>query len=104
MPRKAKPGDRIGRYQIEKEINSDAMAIAYKAACGGETVLLKQYKLPTPTVPWYPRYVQYQQELNYPAIMRAIKSTGFKGFVGQEFLPKRDALTSLREAVKLCNV
>jgi len=47
---------------------------------------------------------QDQQELNYPAIMRAIKSTGYKGFVGQEFLPKRDALTSLREAVKLCNV
>jgi hydroxypyruvate isomerase len=45
-----------------------------------------------------------QQELNYPAIMRAIKATGFKGFVGQEFLPKRDALTSLREAVKLCAV
>lgn len=47
---------------------------------------------------------QDQQELNYAPIMRAIKSTGFKGFVGQEFIPKRDALTSLREAVKLCNV
>jgi hydroxypyruvate isomerase len=47
---------------------------------------------------------QDQQELNYAPIMRAIKSTGFKGFVGQEFLPKRDPLTSLREAVKLCNV
>jgi hydroxypyruvate isomerase len=47
---------------------------------------------------------QDQQELNYPAIMRAIKSTGFKGFVGQEFLPKRDPLVSLREAVKLCAV
>jgi hydroxypyruvate isomerase len=47
---------------------------------------------------------QDEQELNYPAIMRAIKATGFKGFVGQEFLPKRDALTSLRAAVKLCNV
>lgn len=47
---------------------------------------------------------QDQQELNYPAIMRAIKSTGYKGFVGQEFLPKRDALTSLRQAVKLCAV
>src|SRR5258706_6069050 len=32
---------------------------------------------------------QDQQELNYPAIMRAIKSTGYKGFVGQEFLPRR---------------
>ena len=47
---------------------------------------------------------QDQQELNYAPIMRAIKSTGFKGFVGQEFIPKRDPLTSLREAVKLCNV
>lgn len=47
---------------------------------------------------------QDQQELNYGPIMRAIKSTGYKGFVGQEFLPKRDPLTSLREAVKLCNV
>ncbi len=47
---------------------------------------------------------QDQQELNYVPIMRAIKATGFKGFVGQEFLPKRDPLTSLREAVKLCAV
>src|SRR5258708_25085984 len=43
-------------------------------------------------------------ELNYAAIMRAIKGTGFTGFVAQEFIPKRDALTSLREAVKLCTV
>jgi hydroxypyruvate isomerase len=44
------------------------------------------------------------QELNYPAIMRAIKATGYTGFVGQEFLPKRDPLTSLREAIRLCTV
>jgi len=47
---------------------------------------------------------QDEQELNYPPIMRAIKATGFKGFVGQEFLPKRDPLTSLRAAVQLCAV
>jgi len=47
---------------------------------------------------------QDEQELNYPAIMRAIKATGYRGFVGQEFLPKRDPLTSLRAAVKLCSV
>jgi hydroxypyruvate isomerase len=45
-----------------------------------------------------------QQELYYPPIMRAIAATGFKGFVAQEFIPKRDALTSLRAAVKLCTV
>ena len=44
------------------------------------------------------------QELNYPAIMRAIKATGFNGFVAQEFVPTRDPLTSLREAVRQCSV
>jgi hydroxypyruvate isomerase len=44
------------------------------------------------------------QELNYPAIMRAIAATSFKGFVAQEFVPKRDPLTSLHAAIKLCTV
>ena len=45
------------------------------------------------------------QELNYPAIMRAIKATGFTGFVAQEFIPKRTPpLDSLRAAVQLCRV
>lgn len=44
------------------------------------------------------------QELHYPAIMRAIQATGFKGFVAQEFIPTRDPMTSLREAVRLCTV
>ena len=44
------------------------------------------------------------QELNYRPIMRAIAATGYQGFVGQEFLPNRDAMTSLREALELCTV
>ncbi len=44
------------------------------------------------------------QELYYPAIMRAIVATGYKGFVGQEFVPKRDPLTSLAQAIKICDV
>jgi hydroxypyruvate isomerase len=44
------------------------------------------------------------QELNYPAIAQAIKATRYRGFIGQEFLPVRDPLTSLREGVKLCAV
>ncbi|HVU15437.1 MAG TPA: TIM barrel protein [Candidatus Didemnitutus sp.] len=44
------------------------------------------------------------QTLDYPAIMRAIHATGHRGFVGQEFLPLRDPLTSLREAVRICTV
>jgi hydroxypyruvate isomerase len=45
------------------------------------------------------------QELYYPAIMRAIVETGFKGFVAQEFIPARpDALASLRQGVQICDV
>jgi hydroxypyruvate isomerase len=45
------------------------------------------------------------QELNYPAIMRAIVETGYTGFVAQEFIPKHeDKLASLRQAVKICTV
>ncbi len=45
------------------------------------------------------------QELYYPAIMRAIAESGFKGFVAQEFIPKRpDALASLQQGVQICDV
>jgi hydroxypyruvate isomerase len=44
------------------------------------------------------------QELYYPAICRAIVATGFDGFMAQEFVPTRDQLVSLKEAVKLCDV
>jgi len=44
------------------------------------------------------------QELNYPRIMEAIIATGFKGYVAQEFIPKRDPLASLKQAVGLCDV
>ncbi len=44
------------------------------------------------------------QELNYPAIIRAIVETGYDGFIGQEFIPTRTPLISLREAVRLCDV
>jgi hydroxypyruvate isomerase len=45
------------------------------------------------------------QELFYPAIMRAILETGYTGFVGQEFIPKRpDKLASLKQGVEICDV
>jgi hydroxypyruvate isomerase len=47
---------------------------------------------------------QDAQELYYPGIVRAIKATGFKGFIAHEFVPKRDPLSSLAAAVKLCAV
>jgi hydroxypyruvate isomerase len=45
------------------------------------------------------------QEINYAAVMRAIVATGYKGFVGQEFVPKQpDALASLKRCVQICDV
>jgi hydroxypyruvate isomerase len=45
------------------------------------------------------------QELFYPAIMRAIVETGFKGHVAQEFIPARpDVLASLKQGVGICDV
>lgn len=45
------------------------------------------------------------QELYYPAIMKAIVDTGYKGFVGQEFIPaKADKIASLKEGILICDV
>lgn len=45
------------------------------------------------------------QELYYPAIMNAIKKTGFTGYVAQEFIPvATDKIGSLRKAVSICDV
>lgn len=44
------------------------------------------------------------QELNYPPIMRALVEVGYKGFVGQEFIPTRDAVRSLEQSVRICDV
>ena len=44
------------------------------------------------------------QEIQYAAVMRAIADAGFAGYVAHEFLPTGDPLTSLRQAVALCDV
>jgi len=45
------------------------------------------------------------QELYYPAVMRALLKTGYKGFVGQEFVPtQKDKLESLRKCIRICDV
>ncbi len=45
------------------------------------------------------------QELYYPAIMKAIAALDYKGYVGQEFIPKGpDPIASLRKGVEICNV
>jgi hydroxypyruvate isomerase len=36
--------------------------------------------------------------------MRAIAEVGFTGYVAQEFMPTRDPLAALAEAVRICSV
>lgn len=44
------------------------------------------------------------QEINYPPIMKALIEVGYKGYVGQEFIPTREPLAGLRQAVQVCDV
>jgi hydroxypyruvate isomerase len=44
------------------------------------------------------------QEVQWDGVMRAIAGTPFKDYVAHEFLPTGDPLTSLRQAVVLCDV
>jgi len=45
-----------------------------------------------------------EQELNYPAICRALADAGYAGFVGHEFKPKGDLLDGLSAGFKTCHV
>lgn len=45
-----------------------------------------------------------RQEINYPAVMHALLEVGYDGYVAQEFLPTRDPLAGLEQAVALCDV
>jgi len=44
------------------------------------------------------------QEVQWDGVMRGIAATSYSGYVAHEFVPTRDPLTSLRQAVDLCDV
>ncbi len=52
--------------------------------------------------------IDESQELFYPAIMKAIHATGYKGYVAQEFMPtgkeNADKIAALKKAIKICDV
>lgn len=70
-------------YHIRKDI--DCIGHFHTAGCPGRNDL------------------DEQQELYYPAIMRAIKDLGYTGYVAHEFIPKH-GIESLYNAVKLCDI
>ncbi len=52
--------------------------------------------------------IDESQELYYPAIMKAIVATGYKGYVAQEFIPtgkeKKEKIDALKKAIRICDV
>ncbi len=44
------------------------------------------------------------QEIHYPPVMKKLLEVGYDGYVGHEFIPTRDPMIGLREAVQLCDV
>ena len=51
------------------------------------------------------RELDGRNEINYPAVMRAIKATGYQGYVAQEFIPTSDdPIKSLEQAYAVCDV
>ena len=48
--------------------------------------------------------IDASQELNYPAIMRAIADLKFDGWVAHEFVPSGDPFAALEQAFRLCDV
>lgn len=64
MPIILKPGDKRRGYEIVRELNRGAFAIAYEAVSpAGKRVFFKQYKSPTRLVDWYSGFVSHQKEL-----------------------------------------
>ncbi|HEY9077627.1 MAG TPA: TIM barrel protein [Anaerolineaceae bacterium] len=62
--------------------------------------------------PWFGHYhtagnpgrneIDERQEINYPAVIRAIKDTGFEGYIAQEFVPLGDPIIAMRQAFEIC--
>ncbi|MFN9984652.1 MAG: hydroxypyruvate isomerase family protein [Pirellula sp.] len=44
------------------------------------------------------------QEINFPPLLRKLHALGYQGYVGQEFIPTRDAYEGLRQAITLCDI
>jgi len=44
------------------------------------------------------------QEINYSAVIKKLVDVGYTGYIGQEFIPTRDPLAGLKQAVRVCDV
>jgi hydroxypyruvate isomerase len=47
--------------------------------------------------------LDHKQEIHYPPIMKALADVGYTGYVGHEFIPTRDPMGGLKEAIAVCD-
>ena len=45
-----------------------------------------------------------KQEINFPPVLQALVEIGYKGYVGHEFIPTRDPMAGLKQAIQVCDV
>ena len=45
-----------------------------------------------------------EQEINYPAVIHALRATGYEGFIGHEFMPVGDPAEAIHEALVRCSI
>ncbi len=98
---------------LVKKVDSERMKVLFdiyhvQIMDGDVITRLRQFKdhighVHTAGVPGR-RELDDQQEINYKPIMAALIDIGYQGYVGQEYIPTRDALAGLREAVQVCDV
>lgn len=64
MAIKLKPGAKVSGYEVVRELSNGAFAISYEAKDQhGQRVFFKNYKSPSPLVPWFKGFVDHQGEL-----------------------------------------
>ena len=106
--------DDIGRaVEICRRIGSERMKVLFdiyhvQIMHGDVTRLLKEHApfighVHTAGVPGR-NEIDDTQEINYPPLMRTLLELGYRGVVGQEFIPTRDPVASLAQGVRICDV
>lgn len=86
-------------YNVMSIATGDDFKIYYMI--NGQYELYSDYKIQ----PQFWGEINESQELIYPAIMCAIISTGYKGYVAQEFVPKNsNKLASLKKTFHICDI
>ena len=100
------PRSRQGAQNVRAAILNSLENLALFPGIGRRQTVEGVYKIGVRKNPYliYYRIDDDAQEIAYRPLMKALLDIGYKGYVGQEFIPTRDAFAGLQQAVALCDV